>query len=189
MIASSTGHAHASQHRAPLTAEEDGSPQQQFLSFALGSQPCAVRIDLVREILEVGHMTPLPLMPAFVRGVMNLRGVVVPVIDLGARLGLPATQIGRRTCIVIVDVALPDDSGTQTLGVLVDAVQEVINIAERDLEPVPRLGTHIDAAHLRSMVRHRQHATPELDLASILDPQRLIHLIGEHRLHAAQPPH
>ena len=78
--------------------------------------------------------------------------------------------------------------GTQTLGVLVDAVQEVINIAERDLEPVPRLGTRIDAAHLRSMVRHRQQATPELDLAAILDPQRLVGLIGEHRQHA-QPPH
>ncbi|GAB1435285.1 MULTISPECIES: chemotaxis protein CheW [Sphaerotilus] len=186
MIASSI--ASASRGHGQPAREDDGSPLHQFLCFALGLEPCAVRIDLVREILEVGHMTPLPLMPAFVRGVMNLRGVVVPVIDLGARLGLPATVIGRRTCIVIVDVCLPDDGGTQTLGVLVDAVQEVINIAERDLEPVPRLGTRIDAAHLRSMVRHRQQATPELDLAAILDPQRLVGLIGEHRQHA-QPPH
>ena len=84
MIASSI--ASASRGHGQPAREDDGSPLHQFLCFALGLEPCAVRIDLVREILEVGHMTPLPLMPAFVRGVMNLRGVVVPVIDLGARL-------------------------------------------------------------------------------------------------------
>jgi purine-binding chemotaxis protein CheW len=125
-------------------------------------------------------MTPLPLMPEFVRGVMNLRGVVVPVIDLSARLGLAATVIGRRTCVVIVDVSLPDESGSQTLGVLVDAVQEVLDIPLHDQEAVPRLGTAIDPAHLRSMVRVHAAATPELDLAAILDPARLVELISQH---------
>ena len=80
----------------------DGQAMQQFLRFALGNERYAVRIDAVREILEVVRMTPLPLMPAFVRGVMNLRGAVVPVVDLGARLGLEVTVVGRRTCVVIV---------------------------------------------------------------------------------------
>ena len=160
----------------------------QYLTFTLGGEMFAVGILNVKEIIEYGNLTEIPMMPTFIRGVINLRGSVVPVIDLAARFGGKASELGRRTCIVIVDVCLPDDSGTQTLGVLVDAVQEVINIAERDLEPVPRLGTRIDAAHLRSMVRHRQQATPELDLAAILDPQRLVGLIGEHRQHA-QPPH
>ena len=173
---------------APAVAIPKGFVAGKYLSFQLSKEEYGIAILRVREIIGMVDVTPLPRTPDFVRGVMNLRGVVVPVIDLGARLGLPATVIGRRTCIVIVDVCLPDDGGTQTLGVLVDAVQEVINIAERDLEPVPRLGTRIDAAHLRSMVRHRQQATPELDLAAILDPQRLVGLIGEHRQHA-QPPH
>lgn len=155
-------------------------PTQQFLCFVLGDDLYAVRIDMVREILEVAHMTPLPLMPDFVRGVMNLRGVVVPVIDLSARLGLATTTIGRRTCVIIVDVALPDESGMQTLGVLVDAVQEVLDVTPQDQEPVPRLGTAIDPAHLRGMVRVHGRATPELDLTAILDPARLVELISQH---------
>ena len=99
MIASSI--ASASRGHGQPAREDDGSPLHQFLCFALGLEPCAVRIDLVREILEVGHMTPLPLMPAFVRGVMNLRGVVVPVIDLGARLGLlPLRSDGKLRVVV-----------------------------------------------------------------------------------------
>ncbi|MCC5329674.1 chemotaxis protein CheW, partial [Staphylococcus aureus] len=73
--------------------------------FSVGPDAYAVRIELVREILEVGQMTPLPLMPTFVRGVMNLRGAVVPVVDLAARLGMDPTAIGRRTCVIMVGIA------------------------------------------------------------------------------------
>ena len=152
----------------------------QFLCFALGQERYALRIDAVREILEVARMTPLPLMPSFVRGVMNLRGAVVPVVDLGARLGLPPTTVGRRTCVVIVDIALPDDQGTQRLGMLVDAVYEVVDLRAAELEAVPRLGTRIDPAYIRSMVRVRGQATPELDIAAVLDLQVLADLIAEH---------
>ena len=158
----------------------DGTAVQQFLRFALGDERYAVRIDAVREILEVGRMTPLPLMPSFVRGVMNLRGAVVPVIDLGARLGGGATSIGRRTCVVIVDIALADDQGAQRLGMLVDAVYEVVDAGTAELEPVPRLGTRIDPGFIRSMVRVRGQATPELDIAAVLDQKVLAELIAEH---------
>lgn len=154
-------------------------PQQQFLCFALGSEKCAVRIEQVREILEVVPMTPLPRMPAFVRGVMNLRGVVVPVFDLGARLGLAQTQVGRRTCIVIVDLR-GQDGQTQTMGVLVDAVHEVLGVGAGEMEPVPRLGTRIDPGWIRNMVRVRGSATPELDLDTILEQRRLAELIDHH---------
>ena len=161
----------------------DGQAMQQFLRFALGNERYAVRIDAVREILEVVRMTPLPLMPAFVRGVMNLRGAVVPVVDLGARLGLEVTVVGRRTCVVIVDIALPDDQGSQRLGMLVDAVYEVVDTSLDELEPVPRLGTRIDPAFIRSMVRVGGQATPELDIAAILEQQALAALIAEHTQH------
>lgn len=164
----------------------------QFLRVALGEQMLAVRIDAVREILELAPLTPLPLTPAFVRGVMNLRGAVVPVIDLGERVGLPATALGRRTCVVIVDLHAEvqepgEDEGTtviatvsQTLGVLVDAVHEVFDTAPDDLEPVPRLGTRIEPRWIRSMVRVRGEATPELDLDQVLHHRALADLIASH---------
>ncbi|MEN9891881.1 MAG: hypothetical protein RLY78_2176 [Pseudomonadota bacterium] len=167
--------------RLPAGALVDGNPSlQQYLRFALGSERYAVRIDAVREILEVARMTPLPLMPTFVRGVMNLRGAVVPVIDLGARLGMESTRIGRRTCVVIVDIALAEDQGMQRLGMLVDAVYEVIDAAPGELEPVPRLGTRIDPSFIRSMVRVRGQTTPELDIGTVLDQHTLATLIAEH---------
>lgn len=181
MMATHTPEAHAGAQAGRWPAD-DGAAQAlvQFLCFALGQERYAVRIDAVREILEVVRMTPLPLMPRFVRGVMNLRGAVVPVVDLGARLGLAATTVGRRTCVVIVDIALPDDQGTQRLGMLVDAVYEVVDLGATELEAVPRLGTRIDPGFIRSMVRVRGQATPELDIAAVLDQKVLADLIAEH---------
>lgn len=154
----------------------------QFLRFALGHETYAVRIDAVREILEVVHMTPLPLMPDFVRGVMNLRGAVVPVIDLSARLGLSTTVIGRRSCVVMVDIPAPED-GRQTLGVLVDSVYEVFDASYSDQENVPRMGTRISADFIRSMLRVRGQTTAEIDLARVLEQTALADLIAQH-----QPP-
>ena len=165
---------------APASDAHAGEPQQ-YLRFSLGRDPHALRIEAVREILEVGHMTPLPLMPDFVRGVMNLRGAVVPVIDLGARIGLGATTLATRTCIVVVDAPARDaHSAPQPMGVLVDAVHEVFDDAGRDAEPVPRLGTRVPPEFIRGIVRVRDRATPELDLDAILEQQVLADLIAHH---------
>ncbi len=163
------------------TPDPTGAGVHQFLRFALGAERYAVRIDAVREILEVARMTPLPLMPRFVLGVMNLRGAVVPVVDLGARLGLPPANVSRRSCVVIVDIRQGPDEGTHRLGMLVDSVYEVVDASDQELEVVPRLGTRIDAELIRSMVRIRDQVTPELDIGSILDPNTLSALIAEHR--------
>lgn len=153
----------------------------QLLRFAVGDERYAVRIDAVREILEVARTTPLPLMPSFVRGVMNLRGAVVPVIDLGARLGLAITTVGRRSCVVIVETRASDDMPAMRLGMLVDAVYEVFDAQPDALEPVPRLGTRIDPAFIRSMARVRGQATPELHLDAVLDAGALAALIAAHQ--------
>jgi purine-binding chemotaxis protein CheW len=156
----------------------DGGPLSiQFLRLSLGGDMHAVRIDAVREILELSHITPLPLMPDFVRGVMNLRGAVVPVVDLAARLGLQAATLTKRSCVVIVDVHVDDANTKQTFGALVDAVFEVIDANGGELEGVPRLGTRVEPRYIRSMVRVRGTATPELDLAAILDEQALRDLV------------
>lgn len=164
-------------HAGAAPASTPG-PSHQFLRLALGADMYAVRIERVREILEITHITPLPLMPDFVRGVMNLRGAVVPVIDLAARLGLPPTVVARRSCVVMVD--LPDAEGStgRTLGMLVDAVYEVFDAQQGEQEAPPRLGTRIDPGFIDCMVRLRGKPTPALHLPQLLDPTALAALIA-----------
>ncbi|WP_338413203.1 chemotaxis protein CheW [uncultured Sphaerotilus sp.] len=153
-------------------------PTHQYLRFALGQGRYTIDLARVKEILEFGPLTPVPMVPAFVRGVMNLRGAVVPVIDLGDRLGLGAASIGRRSCIVMVDLAVETRDELPAMGVLVDAVDEVVDADEAHHEPVPPLGTEVDPRFLRSLVRVRGVATPELDLSTVLDPAALAHLMA-----------
>nr|WP_315397429.1 chemotaxis protein CheW [uncultured Duganella sp.] len=113
----------------------------QFLTFMLGGEQFAVGILHIKEIIEYGSLATVPMMPACVRGVINLRGAVVPVMDLSARFGRAPSAITKRSCIVIVEVAGGD--GKQVLGMLVDAVNAVVEIAADDIEPAPSFGTRI----------------------------------------------
>jgi purine-binding chemotaxis protein CheW len=167
---------------APPARKPAAGPVMQFLRFSVGSEAYVVRIDGVREILEVTQITPVPLMPGFMRGVMNLRGVVVPVVDLSVRLGFSSTEVGKRTCVVVVTLRT-GDGHQQTLGMLVDAVHEVFKGREEDLEPVPRLGTTISPGFIRSMVRVRGEITVELALDELVGQQTLAQLIGAGMQH------
>lgn len=111
---------------------------RQFLSFALGQESFGLDIRTVREIIQHGAMTTVPLMPDFVRGVINLRGAVVPVIDLKARFGRGMATVGKKTCIVIVE-SVRDGERTE-LGLMVDAVSEVITLEPGQVEPPPTFG-------------------------------------------------
>ena len=125
------------------------APPAQFLTFWLGEEVFGMDIRTVREIIQCGPMTTLPLMPHFVRGVINLRGAVVPVIDLQARFGRPAADVGKKSCIVVFDAVR---SGERTeLGLLVDAVSEVIKIAPGQIEPPPDFGTTVRRDFIRGM--------------------------------------
>lgn len=157
----------------------DLAGSSQLLRLAVGARMYAVPIERVREILKVTQLTALPLMPEFVRGVMNLRGAVVPVIDLGARLGGDVTALARRTCVVIVEQRSPDGTA-QTMGVLVDAVHEVVDATDTDLEPVPHLGTEIAADFLAAMARLRGEIVPVLALERVLDEEALTQAIAVH---------
>lgn len=125
-------------HHTADEAAEAASLARQFLSFTLGAELFALDIRTVREIIQHGAMTPVPLMPDFVRGVINLRGAVVPVIDLQARFGRGAASVGKKTCIVIFD-ALRDGERVE-LGLMVDAVCEVISLEPGQIEPAPPFG-------------------------------------------------
>jgi purine-binding chemotaxis protein CheW len=121
----------------------------QYLTFWLGDEAFALDIRSVREIIQHGPTTAVPLMPSFVRGVINLRGAVVPVIDLNARFGRAPAQVGKKTCVVIFD-ALRDGERTE-LGLMVDAVSEVVDLADDAIEPPPNFGTSVRRDFIRGL--------------------------------------
>jgi purine-binding chemotaxis protein CheW len=123
-------------------------------------------IRTVREIIQPGAMTPVPLMPGFVRGVINLRGSVVPVIDIQARFGWERAAIGKKTCIIIFDVT--NDEGRVELGLMVDAVSEVVDILPSRIEPSPQFGSSIQRDFI--------HGLGKVDgrFVTIIEPQRVL---------------
>ena len=143
---------HGANHGVALGAA--GSTQAQYLTFMLGTEMFAVGILAVKEIIEYDRLTTVPMMPRHVRGVINLRGAVVPVLDLAARFGRPASEIGRRTCIVITEIMLAGEA--QVVGLLVDAVNEVLDIAHADVQPAPSFGTQVRGEFIAGMVKMQQ---------------------------------
>lgn len=156
---------------------------KQYLCLAVGRETYAVSIDMVREILAVGRLTPLPLTPPFVCGVMNLRGSVIPVIDLKVRFGSEPALIGRRSSIVIVETRHRDRDGTLVVGVLVDGVSEVLHISASDIEPVPVLGTRIPPEFLLGMAKVKGTLLSILDAERILEHDAMASLIAGHVAH------
>lgn len=134
---------------APPTAGADG--RRQYLAFNLNAELFAIDILQIREIIEFGIITPVPMAPPSVRGIINLRGAVVPVIDLAVRFNRDATTVTRRTCIVITEIDL--DGQPLVLGVLVDTVNEVLEIPPADIEPPPAFGTRIRNDFIAGMGR------------------------------------
>ena len=122
---------------------------QQYLTFSLGGEMFAVGILNVKEIIEYGDLTQIPMMPGFIRGVINLRGAVVPVIDLAARFGSASAAVQKRTCNVIVEVR--QEGYKHDIGIMVDAVSEVLEIAAADIEPAPSFGARIRADFIAGM--------------------------------------
>lgn len=139
----------------------------QFLTFLLGDEGFAMDIRAVREIIQHGAMTPVPLMPAFVRGVINLRGAVVPVIDLHARFGRAPAQVGKKTCIIIFD-ALRDGERVE-LGLMVDAVSEVITLEAGDIEAPPSFGGAVRRDFIAGMGRRGEGFVVILDADRAFD--------------------
>lgn len=176
----------------PTAPDRAAGPQSSLLRMAVGQEVLAVPIEAVREILEVGRLTPLPRTPDFVRGVMNLRGAVVPVVDLSARIGQGATTLGRRSCIVVVEVTTTDAAEAEAesafgnplvIGLLVDAVYEVFDIDSGSVEPVPVLGTRVRADFLSGMTRARGEVIGVLAIDHVLAAADLAAAIAAHQSH------
>jgi len=143
----------------------------QYLTFALGDEDFAVEIGKVREVLDYPPITRVPRMPVYVRGVINLRGSVVPVVDMRLKFGLSAIERTVDTCVIIVDARMEDE--VVTMGCLADSVQEVIELSPDQIEPPPHMGTNIDTDFLRGMGKLDDRFLLILDIDKVLSAAEL----------------
>lgn len=139
---------HKQENKTELAAQDQ---LRQYLTFRAGNENLAISILDVKEIIEINTITDVPMTPEYIRGVINLRGNVVPVIDLSARLGRQSREITKRSCIVLVQVEYNEDA--QLLGMLVDAVDEILEIPEANIMPPPDFGADIRTDFIQSMGR------------------------------------
>lgn len=144
---------------------------RQYLTFRVGGETFAMAIAAIKEIIQYRDATDVPLMPAFMRGVINLRGRVVPVIDLCVRFGRGGTQATRRSCIVIVEVL--HEGEPHDIGVMVDAVNAVLEIADADIEPAPSFGARLRADFISGMAKVGEQLAIVLDIDRVLSVDEL----------------
>ena len=169
----------ASESRGLVEIEKE-SPEEtkvslgssQYLIFLIDGAEYAVSILRTREIFEFDTLTPVPTTPEWIRGVMNLRGSVVPVVDLRVKFGLGETPITNRTCVVIVEVEL--DGESSVMGALVDAVSRVVELAPDDVEPPPAFGTAVRVDCLDGMGKVGEKFVPILDIDRVLSADELL---------------
>lgn len=134
----------------------------QYLTFQLGSEQFALNIDRVREVLDYAPETKIPRTPEYMLGVINLRGSVVPVIDLRLKLGTRAGKRTENTSVIISEIELNGELAV--LGVLADAVQEVIDLADENIGPPPRIGASIDTDYIKGIAKQNDQFIMILDL-------------------------
>ncbi|RMF81279.1 MAG: purine-binding chemotaxis protein CheW [Planctomycetota bacterium] len=137
-----------------------------YLTFRLATEEYGVEILKVREIIGLMEITSVPQVPEFVRGVINLRGKVIPVVDLRLKFGMPAAEYTDQTCTIVVDV------GT-LIGVIVDTVQEVLDIDAEQIDPPPPLGAGVDTGFILGMGKVQDEVKILLDIDKVLAPEQL----------------
>lgn len=151
--------------------------QSQYLTFRVGQDAYGVAIRYVREILEFGQITFVPMMPRLVRGVINLRGAVVPIIDLAERFGHGRTTLGARTCIVIVEIL--DEGETHLMGALVDAFNAVVEIEAGAIRQAPAFGSRIRGEFIEDMARIDEHFLTLLRMEQVLSVAQIADMASQ----------
>jgi purine-binding chemotaxis protein CheW len=150
---------------------QDAVQGGKFLTFLLGREDYGVEVLKIREIIGMMDITSMPQTPDFVQGVINLRGKVIPVIDLRTKFGLPRAEYNEQTCIVVVDVGM-------LVGVIVDTVQEVFDIPASDIEPPPRIAGDIDSTFILGMAKVKEGVKILLDIEKALTTDELVVTVG-----------
>ena len=149
-----------------------GSGAGKYLTFVLGGGAYGIPILKVREIIRLLDITPIPRMPDYVRGVINLRGKIVPVIDLRIKLGLPNPVTTNRTCIVVTHVVIA--STTKLMGLIVDALEEVYQINAEDIEPAPDFGKGASTGYIQNMAKTKGQLKALLNIDRIVQDDHAI---------------
>jgi purine-binding chemotaxis protein CheW len=163
-------------HSQAMKAPEQLEQRGQYLAFSLSGETFAMDIRSIKEVIQFTELTEVPLMPAFIRGVINLRGAVVPIIDLSVRFGRPPTEVSRRTCTVILEVV--QDQEVSVLGILVDNVSEVLDIGERDIEPAPAFGSNLRSEFIAGVGKVNGRFVIILDVNRVLSVEEMATLTG-----------
>lgn len=148
----------------------------QYLTFVMGDEDYAIQVTSIREVLTVPKVTKIPRMPDFMRGVVNLRGSVVPILDLKRKFGIGETEVTNETAIVVVEIPFGDgdgDEGLLHLGIFADAVKKVITIPKEEIEPPPRIGTKVKTSFILGMGHLEGGFVVILDIREVLTDEEL----------------
>jgi len=147
------------------------SREGKYLTFTLDKEEYGIGILKIKEIIGMMAITPVPQTPEFLKGVINLRGKVIPVVDLRLRFGMDSIEYNERTCIIVVEIA--DQADTVQIGIVVDSVSEVLNIKGEDIEDTPTFGTKLNTDYILGMAKMDRGVKILLDIDQVLTGQEL----------------
>ncbi|MFN3535421.1 MAG: chemotaxis protein CheW [Desulfatiglandales bacterium] len=151
-----------------------GAREGKYLTFELAGEQYGIGILKIREIIGMMPITPVPKTPSFVKGVINLRGKVIPVVDLRLKFGMEPAEYSERTCIIVVEVR--GETGLVTMGIVVDSVSEVLNIKEDQIADTPSFGTDVDTDYILGIAKTGDGVKILLDIDKILSAEETIQL-------------
>ena len=159
--------------RVRAVADREGK----YLTFTLANEEYGIGILKIKEIIGMMPVTPVPQTPAYVKGVINLRGKVIPVIDLRLKFGMEAADYTERTCIIVVEI--PGQAATVQIGIVVDAVSEVLNVKGSDIEDTPTFGTKLNTDYILGMAKMEGGVKILLDIDRVLSHEEIAVLEAE----------
>jgi len=155
---------------------EDREQTTQYLTFKLADEVFALDIGKVREVLDFTTVTKVPQTPDFMRGVINLRGNVVPVVDMRLKFGMSRTEKTVNTCVIITEIVV--DRETTVVGAMADSVQEVLDLEPEEIEPPPRIGAKLNTDFIRGMGKHSDQFIMILDIDKVFSADELSEVKG-----------
>lgn len=155
------------------TVEKELHKEGKYLTFGLGSEEYGLEILKVKEIIGIMNITAVPQTPKYVKGVINLRGKVIPVIDLRLKFGMDVIDYNERTCIIVVDIAAQTGKKT-VMGIVVDSVSEVLNIKSEEIEETPTFGVKLDTDYILGMAKVKGGVKILLEIDKVLTTDVMI---------------
>lgn len=156
--------------------EKNSETTNQYLTFLMGGENYAIPVTSIREVLIVPKVTRIPRMPDFMRGVINLRGSVVPILDLKLKFGIGETEETNETAIIVVEIPFGTSDGERELlhlGIFADAVKKVVTISKEEIEPPPKIGTKIKTNFILGMGHVEDNFIVILDIREVLSNEDL----------------